>query len=120
MGGQGSGGSREGKQGKVYTNRTDLAAQRSLTPKPAVQPAVQPQGQLPPPAPNPINVTPLDAPSANPLEDPMSGAPIGPGPGPEGLGIDPEDDVRAFLYALYDEIPSAHIAALLDDFEANG
>lgn len=118
MGGQGSGGERQGKQGKMYAQRTDLAADRSMTPAPSVTP----QAPAPQPAISqaPIIPQPIDRPTEHPQQDPMHGVSVGPGAGPEALGaLDPDSDVRSFLYALYDEMPSAYTAALIDDFENN-
>lgn len=85
MGGDGSGGARQGQQGKVYTNRSDLSANRTpqtASPVVAAQtPNAQPNmSQLPqvvPPTPQELYQT------QRPNEAVTAGLPNSPGPGPE-------------------------------------
>lgn len=106
------GGRRTGTPGKNYTNRTDLAMNRSTLPvmaatgqqygKATAQREAQralPMAAAPLPATGgapavsrqvpqqmPGQVTPLDAPSQRPGEPVTAGVPVGAGPGPEVLG----------------------------------
>lgn len=114
-GGRPRGGSRSGKVGKAYPNRSDLNggkmpitatkggqygsgeasmdAQRAVPMgTPEVAPG-GPPGQFtgpPPGMPAPGSMGDLFADSQDPSEHVMSGAPLGPGLGPQQLGIDPD------------------------------
>src|SRR5215207_2868852 len=92
-GDRGRGGARSGQPGQAYTNRTDLNA------KPRQAAAAGPsqgygqraelmraQQALPLPAPGPS----LNDPTERPDEHPMTGAPMGPGAGPEVLPMSPQ------------------------------
>lgn len=65
------------------------------TQQPAGPPATQ-QQQLPPP-PAPGDMPPLNRPSERPGEHVMSGAPLGPGPGPGALNLGSSDTLAATL-----------------------
>ena len=61
----------------------------------------------PTPAGGPPSLTPLDAPTARPGEPVTAGAPMGPGPGPESLGLpDPNADTPADLQRLRAYLPA--------------
>lgn len=108
------GGPRLGKPGQAYQNRTDLNQPvRTTTGQQygQAQQQQQSQQQIPlPQAPPPMGPppTPLDAPSGRPDEPVTSGAPLGPGPGPESLGLpeppaqlSPIEELRA-IASVYD------------------
>lgn len=123
---RGKGGSREGTKGVNYPNRSDLRGPkmpsqvapstqygRGVAQERAI--AAMPMGAPPPPpAAEPRTATPLDAPTARPDEHVMSGAPVGPGPGPEVLGISPNEDVEAQLRAAYARYPTEQLRALIE------
>lgn len=82
-----------------------------ITPAPQMAP---PQASAPPVPPGP-----LTRPTDRPLEPITSGLPMGPGPGPEalGLGFDP---VTETLRAAYRAFPNESVAALLEAAERAG
>ena len=99
----GRGGSRQGTPGTAYSNRTDLQTRKvpvmtGPSPQYGANVASEQAQQAMPiaaaplpaapmaPAPAPAPVVPLDAPSLRPDEHVMTGAPSGPGAGPEALG----------------------------------
>jgi hypothetical protein len=120
------GGARAGRPGAKYPNRSDLPgkvlpiqtapstqygqAAASVRSQQAVPMAAPPAPAQPSAAPPPIppgGVTPLNAPSERPGEHVMTGAPVGPGAGPEVLGplapaeADPElGKMRTYLPVL--------------------
>lgn len=138
------GGARDGRPGVSYPNRTDLnpakplpptvapgqqygqgqaqrAAQQRVPMGPA--PAAGPGAAPPPPMSGTISqaLPPLDAPSDRPGEHVMAGAPLGPGPGPEVLGIPQGTDaVDDYLRALWSIDPNPDIRELLEDLETGG
>lgn len=73
------------------------------------------------PAPGPVGaggVVGLDQPTANPAQPVTAGAALGAGPGPEALGLPPEDDdVKMRLYAIYQAFPSADLKRLLEQMD---
>lgn len=117
------GGPRAGQRGRAYPNRSDLNAQPVRTvpgqtygeagqqaaaqaqiPLPATQPITgQPVG---PGAPAPLEqAVPLLAPSDRPDEPLTAGAPVGPGPGPEAVGLLGQPDHTADLLAMAPYMP---------------
>jgi hypothetical protein len=137
------GGKRSGTPGTAYSNRSDLqGAQLPPTAGPsqqygqrAAQMAAQqavPMGSgpqmpaAPPASTSPVaggaapeqpytmpQLTPLDAPTQRPGEPVTTGLPVGPGAGPEALGI-PQDDIHANLRAIYQAFPSEDLRAVLE------
>lgn len=57
----------------------------------------------------PVNTIPLDAPTANPDEHVLAGAPVGPGPGPEALAVNTAPDEDMAKLAVY--LPVLELAA---------
>lgn len=106
------GGERLGRPGKAYANRTDLAENPIKTaPAPAPAPRsdpTAPQMGLTAPA--------LDAPTQRPNEPVTAGAPVGPGGGPEmiGLGGDAEVDELRRIYQAY---PTEALRQLIEEAE---
>lgn len=104
------GGSRSGRPGQQYGNRSDLQNAPRLAPTAQKD---QPYGQagqqlaaqaalpMAPPSPPPAPPTPITAPSSNPSEPIQSGLSSGPGPGPEVLGMGPSADPDLINYAPY-------------------
>lgn len=119
------GGSREGQPGKAYPNRSDLTQAPKTVPgqtygKQAEQAAAQRVNPLPQQAPpTPIQVPPLGRPTDRPNEPVMAGAPMGPGPGPEVLGFDPDEEVGIQLRALYEVLPSSDLREAIEEFDAD-
>lgn len=115
----GRGGARRGTPGKKYPNRTDLStakpvpiqaapggqygsAKASIEAQRAVPMASGPQGAPAPGGlpdmtglPSPDSLPSLFADSLDPTEDVMSGARLGPGPGPEAFNYGPEAQAKA-------------------------
>lgn len=121
------GGKRKGAPGTTYSNRTDLnqpapavnfdggygddTAMAAVQANRAAPAAVAP---IPTTAPPPMRaVTPLDAPDDRPDEPVTSGLPLGPGPGPEAIGLDPDTSVLAELRAIYARYPHPDILDLI-------
>lgn len=108
------GGPRQGQPDKAYTNRTDLAADRTTQPVRTAPgqtygtQAAQAEAQRVNPLPQqqPIQLPGFSRPTERPAEPVTAGAPIGAGPGPEavpqvGPGEWPDlERVRAMLPAL--------------------
>lgn len=135
---RGKGGKRQGKPGVVYGNRSDLNSALNKTGPSQVygqgvaqQRAMQAVPVAPPPtstplssAPTsgggggggPINLPDLFAPTTRPDEPVTSGAPLGPGPGPNSLPI-AGDPVVLRLRAIYNLIPNESLRELLEDLE---
>lgn len=82
-----SGGPRQGQQGKAYPNRTDLNAQpiRTAPGQPYGDAAAQAAAQAAVPLAQAQPVPSMEGPTTRPGEHVMTGAPMGPGPGPEIL-----------------------------------
>ena len=59
---------------------------------------------------------PMNAPTQRPDEPVTAGLPVGPGPGPEALGImqGGADDVVSFLQGVYAEAPNEDVRRLLE------
>lgn len=125
-----SGGARVGTQGEAYTNRTDLNAQpvRAAPSSTYGERAAQEQSQqqIPLAGARPLPpIVPLDAPSTRPNEHVMTGAPVGPGLGPEAVMRPPVDqspnasnmDVLAQLKALVALHPNPGLIALVSSIE---
>ena len=76
------GGPRLGQEGKAYSNRTDLMRNpiKTAPQRPTREQAAPETGFVP-------QAVPLDAPTQRPDEPVTAGAPVGPGPGPEILGL---------------------------------
>lgn len=112
------GGKREGKPGKSYGNRTDmnqpvqtgpsqgygqrvaLERQQQAVPLPAARPVATPGSAVEmsgPPTPPPDLLAPTDRPN----EPITAGLPMGPGPGPEALGMElsPVDKLKRIYRA---------------------
>ena len=110
------GGSRSGRPGAQYPNRSDLQSAPRLAP---VANQNQPYGtatqklqsqQSIPMAPPPI---PLSAPTARPNEPIQAGLKSGPGPGPSVAPSSIPDPVEAQLRGLYAQYPNRDLASLL-------
>lgn len=133
----GSGGSRTGTNGKVYTNRTDLnqparavpgqtygqagaqlAAQQAI-PLPGPGASAQAGMQQPPPAVSPGQHGPITAPSNQPSQPITAGLPTGPGPGPEALAPPPDTTIN-ILRGMYAQNPSPDILSLITEAQARG
>ena len=133
----GSGGSRVGKPGANYQNRTDLpgktqpitvASGQEYGTRGAqedAQRAIPLPAGAPPPAPTSLGsvtagpITPLDAPTARPNEPLTHGLPIGAGGGPEVLGLQPDvNDPVVWLEALYQRSPDSNVLAMLQEARA--
>lgn len=122
--------------GEVYGAGQDAINAQKAIPLPNAQAAQAPQPQ---PAGQPTAqqvlaqiaaqprppVTPLDAPSGNPGEHIMTGAPTGPGPGPEilsrPLGYAPgsQQDLAARIRAIYAQYQNPNLLALIGAIESN-
>lgn len=132
------GGRRAGTPGTSYGNRTDLAGKvlpvqtgpsqqygsrvaseraQQVVPmgtSPAPTPAAAPVAAPTPPVP-PGGVTPLDAPSERPGEHVMTGAPLGPGAGPEILGALNPPDADPSLSKMQAYLPVLELVASQPD-----
>lgn len=77
---------------------------------------IEAQRAIPLPAggPLPEPITPFGAPTQRPDEHVMTGAPAGPGPGPEILP-QPGGDLIPWLAALYREDPTEEIRGMLEE-----
>ncbi len=110
------GGSRQGKPGAAYSNRTDLNAGPRIA-APTNQPygtagaQIAAQQAVPMSAPPPI---PLSSPTARPNEPVQAGLPSGPGPGPSVNPAATPDPVEAQLRGLYYQFPNRDLASLLE------
>lgn len=128
----GSGGHRTATPGAQYPQRTDLAQPiRVPTGQPygARQAAVQSQQANPlpqVPQPRPVQArpmtgppqeppTPLDAPTQNPNEHVMTGSPLGPGAGPQDIGMGQGDQVVDLLSAAYRAMPTEELRGMLEE-----
>lgn len=123
----GRGGRRSGTPGKAYAQRSDLNTQPRAQPvrttsadtygdatrQQAAQQAVPLPQQPPPPAPGQLGFT---EPTRRPSEPITAGLPMGPGPGPEALGM--ESSVLDELRAVYAAYPSEELRAAIEDEEA--
>lgn len=107
----GSGGARQGEPGRAYANRTDLsgsytgqqygqatAQRQSMQAVPVAAPG-GPSAPVPAPAstaPPPGSAGPFNRPTDRPGEPVTAGLPIGPGAGPEamGMGDSTQEDLR--------------------------
>jgi hypothetical protein len=130
----GSGGSRVGKPGANYQNRTDLpgktqpitvASGQEYGTRGAqedAQRAIPLPAGAPPPAPTSLGsvtagpITPLDAPTQRPNEPLTHGLPIGAGGGPEVLGgsVNSNDPVL-YLEGLYQSTNDPSVYAMLQE-----
>lgn len=118
------GGSRSGRPGQSYPNRSDLQSAPRLAPTAQTnQPYGQAGAQLsrqaevplgPPPSP-----IPLSAPTSRPNEPVQAGLPIGPGPGPEAAALSSPDPVEMTIRALYEAFPNRDLAELIEDMDRN-
>lgn len=117
----GWGGARQGTPGKAYGNRSDLNTNRQAPAAPTGLPYGEHKAQIDAQRalPLPDNLTPLDAPTQRPTEHVMTGAPMGPGSGPEILGLPPEPGpdsaVADKLRAMYLAHPNRDLAELIAD-----
>lgn len=84
----------------------------------AAPPTAAVPGRPAPPAgpPTAAPMAPIDAPTARPDEPVTSGAPVGPGPGLEAIGHDP-NPVATRLRAIYQLLPNDDLRELLEDLE---
>jgi hypothetical protein len=81
----------------------------------AAPPAAGPPGAMPGAPP----ISPLDAMTARPNEHVMTGAPVGPGPGPLEAGIaPPADPIAEQLMALYAAHPNDDLGNLIGSIRA--
>jgi len=134
------GGRRRGTPGKAYGNRTDLTnppnpgqarfkgqpygaaseqeqAQAVVPPQPPPGPPGAPPAAGPPPIP-PGGLGAFNRPTDRPGEPLTSGLPMGPGAGPEALGLTSRNDpVSMQLRALYQQFPIPELADLLDEIQ---
>lgn len=121
----GRGGSRQGKPGKAYTNRTDLNQKLPVQSAPGQTYGAQAQQQRaqqavpmgpPPSAARPPAARPpsLMEPSQRPDEPLTAGMPFGPGPGPQAVATQPNPD----LATLRRYLPALEIAAQQDGVTA--
>jgi len=128
--------------GQQYGAGVDAIQAQNVIPLPNAQAATAPQ----PPAPNApmpaggptaqqvlaqigaaprAPVVPLDAPSTNPGEHVMTGAPMGPGPGPEMLAppLAPppgsRQDLATQVRAIYAKYQNPNLLALIANIESN-
>lgn len=119
--------------GSVYGQGVDQIQDQKAIPLPnavANQTPSAPAGGAPSsqPVPEPLpagyqpqQVTPLDAPTNRPGEHVMSGAPVGPGPGPEAQVPAPGSqnaDVLAQLQAIWSVHPNPGLANLIESIKA--
>jgi hypothetical protein len=66
------------------------------------------------------SVIPFDAESQNPDQPVTAGAPLGAGPGLAELGLpDPNDDLRARLWAAYQMFPTEDLRELLESLDGD-
>ncbi len=135
---RGRGGSRQGRPGVSYGNRTDLnapkvariaeyrgqpygertaqvEAQRAMPQTPS--PPVEPPPRSAPPGPPPGGLGSLLDPTARPDEPITAGLPIGPGPGPEVLTPDPDAEAVEQLRHLYAVTQSPALRRLLEGWD---
>lgn len=119
MGGDGSGGTRVGKQGRAYPQRSDLNALpvRTATGQTYGQAGAQQAAQSAVPMAPPRPTTPLGAPTTRPNEPVTAGLPTGAGPGPEVLMNPAVDSTRQQLAALYRLYPNNDLLGLLEDYD---
>lgn len=119
----GRGGPRQALPGTPLTNRTDLARKpRLATGQPYGDKKAQAEALAAVPVPEP---TALNAPSQFPDEPVTSGAPLGPGPGPEALAslapmgpaAAPTDPIEAELRELYLAYPTEELRELIEDWD---
>jgi len=118
------GGTRVGKPGATYSNRSDLnTGDRTYgdNVNKATVAASTPNTQVPPEAMvRPGQLTSLDAPSQRPNEPITAGLPMGAGPGPEALSALPargaSDDLFE-LRALYRMFPNEDLRRLIEAAE---
>jgi hypothetical protein len=123
------GGSRNGKPGASYSNRSDLNAQpvRTATNQPYGQAGQQQAAQRAIPLPTqggaPVGPqpAPLNASTQRPNEPLTAGIPTGPGPGPEvlsgGAGTGPDATLEGQLRGLYQANPNPDLAKLIATIE---
>jgi hypothetical protein len=123
MGGQGSGGVRQGAPGVAHSNRTDLN-----TPKPGPLPVAttrgqtygvagaqaQAQAQIPLANPAPRLAVPLDSPTARPTEPVTSGLSTGPGLGPDAIAQRAPDPTSLQLRSIYRLYPNNDLLSLIE------
>lgn len=134
------GGRRRGTPGKAYGNRTDLtqapnpgqatfkgqpygAASEQAQAQAAVPPQSPPGPPGAPPAAGPPPIPPgglgaFNRPTERPGEPLTSGLGMGPGAGPEALGMTSRNDpISMQLRALYQQFPIPELADLLDEIQ---
>ena len=112
---KGRGGSRLGRPGESYTNRTDLNQPVRAAPSTTygertaqedAQRAIPLPQMAPPPDPGPFN-----RPTDRPAEPLTAGVPVGPGPNQTDIMFDP---VAETLRAAFAAFPNPEIARLLE------
>lgn len=118
------GGSRSGRPGASYSNRSDLQNAPRLAPtaqtnQPYGEAGAQLSRQAELPLGRPPSPVPLDSPTSRPNEPVQSGLPIGPGPGPEAAALSSPDPVEMTIRALYEAFPNRDLAALVEDMDRN-
>lgn len=119
------GGKRSGTPGVAYGNRSDLnqaprAATGQTYGEAGKQLASQQVAPLPETSPSLTLPPPIDRPSERPGEPVTSGAPVGPGPGMEALGMAPAATPEQELRALYAQYPNEDLRALIEEIEGGG
>lgn len=123
------GGSRQGRQGVGYSNRTDLMLNRapaSPSQTPASGPVPAPPSGGPGAGPpqrtylQPEDVPRLDDPSGRPTEPVTAGLMTGRGAGPEALGVTPGNPLMKELEAAYMLNPTDALARVIARFRAQG
>lgn len=121
MGGVNSGGSRQGQQGKIYTNRIDLmqnrTPQQAPVSTPTPHPVAQPQTQQAPPsysAPTPEELYQTQRPQ-EPITHGLAG---GPGAGPEALPASLFSPVNGAISSILDQLAQQSGASDLADLAA--
>src|SRR5690606_13363282 len=117
------GGRRQGQQGKAYSNRTDMnqpvrtkkgqeygEAKRQEEAQEIVtlpqQPPVAPPGTVPG----------LSDPTSYPDRPVTHGLPLGPGSGPEVLGLDPYDEALSLARELYRRHPYPDLLRMIQNW----
>ena len=121
------GGARSGKQGRAYSNRSDLnqapTTKRGQEYGQAKRQEVSQQmvplpRQVPVQGPMPGQVPSLEDPSMYPDRPVTHGLPVGAGAGPEVLGVDPYDEELAIARQLYKRYPFPSLRRLIERWGA--
>lgn len=117
------GGRRAGNPATAYPNRSDLNETKTVPPaaftgqaygQATQQARVQQSGPRPPAFPPPGSLGDFAGPTARPDEPLTAGAPVGPGPGPESLGVLGGTDTDIRIRALYQAHPSEPLREIIE------